>query len=431
MKVNSRKVILELLNEVDNGSYSNKLIQDILTREDIDARDKGFISKILYGVVEQRIYLDYVIRKFSSVRLKKIDPSILNVLRLSAYQIIFLDKIPNSAVVDEAVKLSKKINKRHSGFVNGLLRNMIRKIDTVTLPDNDIERLSIKYSHPLWLVERWTGLFGLSFTEDLLRANNETPKLVLRCNTLLINREDLITKLQLEGLDVEISDIVEEGIIVHKLGEKNLDQLELFKSGHFTVQDESSMMIGHLLDPQVSDKVLDLCAAPGGKSTHLAQLMQNKGQVYACDISESKIKLIKENVKRLGLNNVRMMINDAALLNNEFIEAFDKVLLDAPCSGLGIIRRKPDIKYRKSEEDILALQDIQMGMLLHAAKYVKKGGVLVYSTCTIEPGENGELIDRFLAENQEYERVDGTNDLQLYPNVDETDGFFGCKLRRK
>ncbi len=433
MKVNSRKVILELLNEADQGRYSNKLVQDVQARDDLDARDKGFINKILYGVIENRIYLDYVIRKFSSIRLKKIEPEILNVLRMSAYQIMYLDKVPNSAAVDEAVKLTKKINKRHSGFVNGILRSLIRDVDTVKLPTAENERLSVQYSHPLWLVERWISLFGASFTEDLLKANNETPKMVLRTNTILINREDLMTKLSFEGLDVEKSDIVEEGIIVNQLNDRSIDEIKWFIDGYFTVQDESSMMIGHVIDPQEKEKVLDLCAAPGGKTTHMAQLMNNKGQVFACDVSDAKLKLVKENVRRLKLNNVRMMINDATVLNEEFVDGFDRVLLDAPCSGLGIIRRKPDIKYQKTEEDILSLNELQKSMLEHAAKYVKVGGVLVYSTCTIEPRENSILVDAFLKMNDGFEKVaiNDTNDLQLYPNVDETDGFYACKLRRK
>lgn len=433
MKVNARKVILEILTEIEKGKYSNQLIQELQKREDLDGRDKKFISKIVYGVIENKLYLDYMIRKFSSIRLKKIDADILNILRMSAYQIIYLDKVPDSAVVNEAVKLVKKINHRHSGFANGLLRNFIRKHQDVTLPDNELEKLSVKYSHPLWLVERFVKSFGFDFTEDLLSANNETPKLVIRTNTILINREDLITKLELAGLEVEKSDIVEEGIIIESLGTDAIDQLSLFKKGYFTVQDESSMLVGHILDPTAKDYVLDLCAAPGGKTTHLSQLMGNKGQIYACDISDKKLDLVKENVKRLGLNNIRMFLNDGTVLNENFVDKFDKVLLDAPCSGLGIIRRKPDIKYQKTEETIKDLNQVQYTMLTHSAKYVKSGGVLVYSTCTIEASENRDMIDKFLSEQPEFERVyiNDTEDLQMYPNVDGTDGFYICKLRRR
>lgn len=433
MKVNARKVVLETLNEIDKNRFSNKLIQDIQNRDDIEARDKGFISKIVYGVVENRMYLDYVIRKFTSIRLKKIEPEILNILRMSAYQIIYLTKVPDSAVVDEAVKLTKKVNKRHAGFANGVLRNMIRKLDTVELPTDDLERLSIQYSHPIWLVKRWLDLFGLSFTEALLKANNETPKLILRTNTLLITREDLMTKLISSGLECELSDIVEEGIVVLSLGTMTIDQLDAYKLGEFIVQDESSIKVGHILDPKAGEYVLDLCAAPGGKTTHLSQLMNNKGQIYACDISKAKLDLVKENVTRLKLKNVRLFENDAMVYNQTLENKFDKVLVDAPCSGLGIIRRKPDIKYQKTEEDILALIEIQKTILEQAAKYVKQGGVLVYSTCTIEPRENDLMVESFLKTHSEFERVviDGNKDLHLYPNVDKTDGFYCCKLMRK
>ncbi|MBI9011655.1 MAG: 16S rRNA (cytosine(967)-C(5))-methyltransferase RsmB [Clostridiales bacterium] len=433
MKVNARKVVLETLNEIDNNKFTNKLIQEIQKREDIESRDMGFISKIVYGVVENRMYLDYVVRKFSSIRLKKIEPEILNILRMSAYQIIYLTKVPNSAVVDEAVKLTKKVNKRHSGFVNGILRNMIRNLETVELPKADNERLSIQYSHPLWMVDRWLAVYGLSFTEDLLKANNETPHLVLRTNTLLINREDLMTKLKSSGLECKKSDIVEEGIIITSLGSLSIDQIPEFGLGYFTIQDESSMMVSRILDPKAGEYILDLCAAPGGKTTHISQLMENKGQVYACDITEKKLDLVKENIKRLKLNNIRLFENDATVFNESFVDKFDKVLVDAPCSGLGIIRRKPDIKYQKTEADILALNDIQMTILDQASKYIKQGGVLVYSTCTIEPSENRLMVEAFLKSHTDFEilPINEDKDLQLYPNVDETDGFYCCKLLRK
>lgn len=428
--MNSRKIVVELLNEVDKGKYVNQVLK-VIQDYDLDIRDKNLINKIVYGVVENRIYLDYYIRKFSSVRLKKIDADILNILRMSAYQILFLTKIPHSAVVNEAAKLTKKINFRRTGFVNGLLRNMSREYKNVELPEDYVQALSIKYSHPVWLVEHFIDLFGQTFTEDLLKSNNETPSLVLRTNTRLINREDLMTKLEEEGFVCRISDIVKEGIVVSKLGELPLDHSQLFKAGYFTIQDESSMMIAGIVDPKPHERVLDLCAAPGGKTTHLATIMDNQGQVMACDISEYKLPLIEENKARLQLSNISVCQNDASLFNPDFENAFDKVLVDAPCSGLGIIRRKPDIKYLKSMEDIQALTDIQDQILEQASKYVKPGGKLIYSTCTIEPKENQERIKKFLL-THDFEIVQiGENDnLQLYPNVDETDGFFCCKLRK-
>lgn len=434
MKVNARKVVLEILNDCDKGIYSNKLIQDMHKREDIAEIDKNFISKIVYGVIENKLYLDFMIRKFSSIRLKKIDPSILNVLRLSVYQFLYMDKTPDSAVVNEAVKLTKKINHRHGGFVNGLLRNLIRDSHKIQIPKGDqVQYLSIKYSHPEWMVERWIGLFGDEFTEELLRANNATPHLSIRTNTMKINREDLMTKLQMNGIDCQISDIVEDGIVVRQAKGFALDKDPLFQEGYYTIQDESSMKIGEIMAPKSGEKILDLCAAPGGKTTHMAQIMDNQGHIVSCDVSDKKLQLIQENIDRMGLTNIELKLNDATILNEAFINQFDRVLVDAPCSGFGIIRRKPDIKYHKSMEDIVALSHIQMQILEHAGEYVKSGGTLVYSTCTIDPMENRDLIKAFLSKHNQFERVDieDNEDMQLYPHVDETDGFYCCKLKKK
>jgi 16S rRNA (cytosine967-C5)-methyltransferase len=436
MKINARKVILEILDDCDRQQFSNKLIQDMYKNKDIPTIDKGFISKIVYGVIENKLYLDFVIRKFSSVRLKKIEPSILNILRMSAYQFIYLDKTPDSAVVNEAVKLTKKASFRHSGFVNGLLRNLMRDFNKVQLPNKEKETvsyLSIKYSHPEWLVDRWLGVFGLDFTEELLSANNQTPNLSIRVNTLKTNREDLMTNLTSMGISCEKSDIVEDGIIITDSKPLSLNDNEAFVNGLFTVQDESSMKVSELLAPKAGEHVLDLCAAPGGKSTHMSQLMEGKGQVIACDLTDKKLVLIKENINRLGLKNIQMKVNDATLKNESFLDRFDKVLVDAPCSGLGIIRRKPDIKYQKSLEDLVALKDIQTKIIEQASSYVKSGGVLMYSTCTIEENENRKIVDAFLASHPEFSILpfEDQEDLQLYPNVHGTDGFYCCKLKRK
>lgn len=434
MKVNARKVVLEILDDCDRDKYANKLVQETYERKDLDERDKHFISRIVYGVMEHRMYLDFMIRKCSSVRLKKIDGSILNILRMSAYQMLFMDKTPDSAVVNEAVKLAKKASYRHAGFVNGLLRSLIRDGHKFQIPKTDkIQYLSVKYSHPEWMVKRWIALFGEDFTEDLLKANNEQPALSLRVNTLKDNREDLMTKLQSDGVICLPSDIVEEGIIVKEGKHLNLHENPLFMAGNFTVQDESSMMVSKILAPSKDERVLDLCAAPGGKTTHMAQMMANTGEIIACDISARKLALVQSNLERLGVENVKLMENDATVYNPSFEVGFDKVLVDAPCSGLGIIRRKPDIKYHKEMSDIQALSEIQTLILEHASHYVKPGGELVYSTCTIDPIENRQLITKFLEKHDGFEviTINGEQDLQLYPNVHETDGFYCCRLKKK
>ena len=442
MKINSRKVAMEILDDIEKkGSFSNKILLKTFSSLDIEAIDRRFISKLVYGVIENKIYLDYIIRKFSSVRLKKINTTVLNLLRLGAYQIIFLSKTPDSAAVNESVKLTKKASYRHSGFVNGLLRNISRSYKEVKLPskkNNLISYLSIKYSHPEWLVERWIKDFGKDFVEELLISNNKIPYLSLRTNTLLIKREDLITKLQSIGIECEKSVIVEEGVIITKTNDMPIETIDLFINGFFTIQDESSMILSRIVNPSEGDKILDLCSAPGGKTTHIASLMNNTGEIIACDISDKKLEYVKENLTRLKIKNTKLIINDATNLNGDFINKFDKVIVDVPCSGFGIIRRKPDIKYNKSVEDIIMLNKIQYEILKNAAEYVKTNGILIYSTCTIDKSENSKMINKFLENYKNFEvkslefiegvTINGSNELQLFPNVNNTDGFYCCKL---
>ncbi len=416
---NFRNIIVEILKK-DYFDLQLKKMQKLT----LDSRDKKLITTIVYGVIENKLYLDYIIRKFSSVRLKKINEDILNILRMSAYQIIFLDKIPDSAVVNEAVNLAKLYDKRRAGFVNGVLRNLIRNYKDIKLPTDPIEHLSIKYSTPIWLVNRFIEVYGFSFTEELLKSSLQKPSVVFRTNTLLISRDELIEKLK----DIDIigrKSTVSEGIIIDHIG-TSIEDNELFKNGYYTMQDESSMNVAHIVDPKESEYILDLCASPGGKTTHIAELMKNKGQVYTCDISDDKIKYIKQNVKRLKLNNIRFFVNDGTVLKEEFIDKFDKVLVDAPCSGFGIIRRKPDIKYNKSPEIIDELTIIQRKLLETSKYYVKENGYLIYSTCTIEPKENREMIEHFIRNNN----FKIEDELLLFPHIDGTDGFYCCKLKK-
>lgn len=436
MKRNARKVILDILNQVDQGAYVNILMQEIYKLDDLSDLDRNFISKVVYGVLEQRIYLDYIVRHFSSVRLKKIEPSILNILRMSAYQYMFLDKTPDSAVVNESVKLAKKASHRHSGFVNALLRNMMREENPVPLPDikkSKIQHYSVKYAHPEWMVERFFKNFGEDFSVELMIANNKTPYISLRVNTLFINREDLMTKFEAMGINCKISDIVDDGVIVEEGKQLMLLNNPLFKEGLFTIQDESSMKVIEVLNPQKGEQILDMCSAPGGKCTHIAQKLAGEGKVVACDISPQKIAIVKENLNRLKIEGVETIINDGTVLNEAFVGKFDRVLLDAPCSGLGIIRRKPDIKYNRQPSDASELQTIQLQMINNASEYIKSGGRLVYSTCTIGGIENDEVIRKFLKEhdNFEIEKINDEDAMKLYPHVDGTDGFYCCCLKKK
>lgn len=442
--INPRKIALDILIDIEeNKAYSNITINKYLSRYNIAPIDKGFITKLVYGVLENKLYLDYIIKQFSRTKFKKINPYIINILRIGLYQICFLDKIPNSAAVNESVKITKQINARLSGFVNGILRNYIRNLSKVVLPSctkNPIGHLSIKYSHPKWLVELWVKEYGVDFTEKLLESNNQPPKLTIRTNTLKINTYDLIDKLKKEGVDCRTGNYVNEAVIIDNM-EKSLEDLDSFKEGLFQVQDESSMVVGHVLAPNKDDFVIDVCSAPGGKATHIAELMENKGHILARDIHEHKLNLINQNTKRLGIKIIETNQYDASLLDNSLLNKADKVLIDAPCSGFGIIRRKPEIRYFKESKDIVKLSKLQLDILNTCSKYVKPNGYLIYSTCTIQSEENIGVVNRFLKFNDNFELVDIneylpdriTTDnkyIQLYPHISGIDGFFISKLRR-
>lgn len=439
MKRNPRKVIVEILEEIfENGAYSNIVLKKVAKSQDIDDLDKGLIYRIVYGVVENKIYLDYIIRKLSSVRLKKIDNTVLNILRMSVYQINFMDKIPSFAVVNEAVKITKKYNGRYGAFVNGILRNYLRNMEKTNeiVSKNNMEYLSIKYSYPLWMIELFASKFGED-TESLLIGLNEEPKLVLRTNTLKIDRESLIKRLESIGMSVKKSEISSYGIILDDLGSNNIDETEEYKKGYYYVQDESSMLVAEVLDPKAGEKVLDLCSAPGGKTSHIAQVMNNQGQIEARDVFDHKLDLMNDTFDRLGINIVNCKKEDGTVHNSDYDNYFDKVLVDAPCSGLGIIKRKPEIKYNMTLESVKELSELQYNILLNASKYVKDDGILVFSTCTINDIENINTVNKFLKENSEFELVKIKFDskeydnIEMYPHEDNTDGFFICKLKKK
>ncbi len=447
MKKNARAVALKILNEVtEKDAYSNLSINKNIDSGGVSDLDSGFIREIVYGVLENKIYIDYVVRSFSKVRLKKIQPIVMNILRIGIYQMLFMDRIPDSAAVNESVKLSKKHTHRGSqGFINGMLRNISRNKDKIKLPDKNkdgIKYLSVKYSHPEWMIENWVEEFGFPFTESLVKANNEKPKLNIRTNTLKINRDELIEKLESQDLKCTKTKYAYDGIIIDN--PINIVNTEEFKDGLFQIQDESSMLASQIMNPESGSFVVDVCSAPGGKTTHMAEIMKNKGKVIARDIYDHKLDLINENSKRLDIDIIETENYDALKLDENLVDQADYCLVDAPCSGLGLIRRKPDIKWNKKESDIENISNLQYGILENSSKYVKKGGTLIYSTCTIGKKENIDLLNKFLEENNEFELVDfkdlvnnseelieNTGYLELFPNKNGTDGFFISKLRRK
>ncbi|WP_432665168.1 16S rRNA (cytosine(967)-C(5))-methyltransferase RsmB [Wukongibacter baidiensis] len=442
--VNPRRVAINILVDIEeNQAFSNIAINKFLKKNEVSSLDRRFISQLVYGVLENKLYLDYIIQNFSKTKLHKIEIEILNILRLGLYQIIFLEKVPNSAAVNESVKIAKKVNYRLSGFVNGILRNYVRNQNKVKLPSfdqNPNHHLSIKYSHPEWLVKKWINDYGIDFTKKLLEANNSSPNLTVRTNTLKITREVLMEELEGEDVVCRVGEFAENSIVMESM-KSRLDRLKAFNKGLFQVQDESSMLVSQVLNPMEGEFVIDVCSAPGGKSTHMAQLMKNKGRILSRDIHDHKLDIVRENSNRLGISIIETERFDATTLDKNLLGKADKVLVDAPCSGLGIIRRKPEIRYFKEANDIQELSKLQLEILNVSSKYVKVGGAIVYSTCTIQDEENANIVNRFLKQNDNFTLVDINKNLpekirssksflQLYPHISNTDGFFICKMER-
>ncbi|SHH44171.1 16S rRNA (cytosine967-C5)-methyltransferase [Anaerosphaera aminiphila DSM 21120] len=428
---------------IDNVFYKGAFLKEellILQNSDIDKRDYKLISNITRGVIQNRTLIDYIINNNSKVRFKKIHKIILTILEMGIYQIFFLDRVPDYSIINESVKLANIYgNKGSVGFVNGLLRSVLRKKDEIVkdefglseLKNSDINKyLSIYYSHPQFYVDAVLKERGREFTEDLLLANNTEPPFTIRVNTLFVNREELMEKLNEKGYILKKTVLSKFGIIVEN--PDNIFSTEEFEKGFFYVQDEASILVSEILNPERDFKILDLCAAPGGKSASMAMLMDNMGEIISCDISKKKISKINENIKRLGIKNIKTAVNDAQVFNEDFKEKFDSVLVDAPCSGLGLYRKKPEIKWNRSYSDVLSLKEIQKDILNNASKYVKKGGAIIYSTCTLTREENEEVIYEFLSENKEFslEKINNSDIAKLYPSTDNTDGFSIAKIKR-
>lgn len=440
----ARFLAIEILESVFyEGEFSNKRIQRSLDDSNLSDADRRLCRNIIYGVIERSITLDFWVKSLSSVKMNKIERKTLLILKTALYQIAFMDRIPDSAAVNEAVKLAKKLNFRSASFVNALLRAFIRLEGNYPKPNekaDKLEFLSVEYSHPTWLVERWLNQFGETMTRELMAADNEVPKLSLRCNTLKIDRETLMASLASEGYLAHGHELIDEAIVIDKMGEKPLHHLEAYEKGHFFVQDLSAMLVALISGVDSGETVLDMCAAPGGKSTHMAQLMGDHGTIISRDVNQKKIDLIRENILRLEMASIRSEIGDGLIFNENDIAKYDKLILDAPCSGLGIIRRKPEIRYNRKPEDIEALSEIQINLLENASKYVKVGGALIYSTCTIDELENSHVIEKFLSGHPEYEWAQMPEkfkalttkgkEIKLYQNTQGFDGFYIAKLYR-
>lgn len=427
---NTREKALQIINDVlYKGTFLEESLE-ILKVSNIDERDFAFIKEITTGVVRNKTYLDYVIRQNSRVRFNRIHKIILIILEMAIYQMYFLDKVPDYSIVDESVNLAKIYgNKGSISFTNGILRSIAKKKPAQVTLKNSIDNLSTYYSHPKFYTEYFYENYGEEFTKKLLKANNEKAPFTIRVNSFKTNRDDLIKNLSQLGFEIEETTYDKA---LNVLNPNGIIDTEYFEKGHFYVQDLGSILVSSFLNPRKDSKVLDLCAAPGGKTTHLSELMKNTGEIVACDKSKGKINLIKENAQRLGCKNISPMINDARVLNDDFVNKFDYVLVDAPCSGTGLYRKKPDIKWNKGIDDLKELGKIQLEILNNAKEYVKDQGLLLYSTCSLSKIENEDVIENFLSENKNFKikKLRDKEVLKLFPSVDGSDGFSICLLEK-
>lgn len=427
---NTREKALQIINDVlYKGTFLEESLE-ILKVSNIDERDFAFIKEITTGVVRNKTYLDYVIRQNSRVRFNRIHKIILIILEMAIYQMYFLDKVPDYSIVDESVNLAKIYgNKGSISFTNGILRSIAKKKPAQVTLKNSIDNLSTYYSHPRFYTEYFYENYGEEFTKKLLKANNEKVPFTIRVNSFKTNRDDLIKNLSEIGFEIEETTYDKA---LNVLNPNGIIDTEYFENGHFYVQDLGSILVSSFLNPRKDSKVLDLCAAPGGKTTHLSELMDNTGEIVACDKSKGKINLIKENAQRLGCQNISSMINDARVLNDDFVNKFDYVLVDAPCSGTGLYRKKPDIKWNKGIDDLKDLGKIQLEILNIAKEYVKNQGLLLYSTCSLSKIENEDVIENFLSENKNFKikKLRDKEVLKLFPSVDGSDGFSICLLEK-
>lgn len=447
-EVSLREAALDFLIQWEKEqAYSNLLLNQTLRRSQFSDKDRRLFTELVYGSIQRLNSLDWMINRLVKKGVYSLDSWVRQLLRLSIYQLMFLDKIPSHAAVFESVKIAKKRgHKGIAGFVNGVLRSLLRQKETLLPPSEPktIGEKEISYSHPGWLIKRMEEIYGEDETQKMLQANNSASKITVRVNQLKTDRKQWIELWgTMIGGGAVPSLLCGEGVVI----ESGVNPVftSLFKDGLCTVQDESSMLVAYALDPKPGMSILDACAAPGGKTTHLAERMGNKGCILACDIHPHKLRLIEENVNRLGTSIIKTKLADVRKLSVDVDMQFDAILLDAPCTGLGVIRRKPDIKWTKDPRDIDALVEVQRELLHGVAPLLKTGGILVYSTCTTETRENQEQISHFLKGHPEFEwssfqevlspiikerAILGEGWLQILPHHFASDGFFIAKLRK-
>ncbi|WP_017186423.1 16S rRNA (cytosine(967)-C(5))-methyltransferase RsmB [Alkalibacillus haloalkaliphilus] len=437
-----REVALNLLQRVSqSGGFSHILINQAISKHEVKQEDKGLFTEIVYGTLQRQLTLDFYLTPF--VGNKKMDHWVRTLLRMSVYQMVYLERVPDHAVINEAVTIAKKKgHKGISGFVNGVLRNIQRKgvpsFDTI---EDKVERVSIETSHPYWLVSRWVDQYGFDVTKKMCESNMESKKVSVRIQPEKLSIEEAIEKLEVEGIKVERSTLSNQGL---NIIEGNILRSELFPHS-LTIQDETSMLVSEMIGAKPNMTVLDACSAPGGKATHIAEKMNSQGEIYAYDLHQSKVNLVKEKARDLDLTNIQVKAYDSRQLYEVHDDGtFDRILLDAPCTGLGVLRSKPDIKYSKQEENIEQLANIQHDLLRSVLPLLKENGKLVYSTCTVDRHENEEQIKQLLKDfsnlqvdpaffeelPESCQHLEGKSEygIQIFPQDFKADGFFITRL---
>lgn len=430
----ARQVAFEALLKVHkDGAYSNLAVDSLLKEnQGLDERDRAFVCNIVYGTLDRLMLIDYNLSLYLNQPVRKLRPELHTILRMGTYQLLFMDKVPSRAAVNESVNLAK-VNK--SSFAASLVNAVLRRVSDngLRLPEGDEKDpdfLSVKYSCPEWILSLWIDAYGFDNAIALAEKALEAPNVVIRANTTRITADELVWKLAEEGVISEKTDIAKDALILSNTG--SVEELDAYKEGLFHAQDLASQICCKALDPRPGEIIFDMCSAPGGKAFTIAETMENKGVVRAFDVYQSRVELIRSGAERLGLENVFSYLSDASIFNENYGFA-DRVLCDVPCSGLGIIRRKPEIRF-KSRNDIDNLPELQYRILCNSIRYLKDGGRIVYSTCTLNPKENSEVCDRFLKEHPEFSAVEimpelrryGSDDkyLTLMPHIHSTDGFF-------
>lgn len=438
----ARGAAIRILSRVERSdSYADKLLDNEIEAGELQGADRGLLTELVYGVLRWQSRLDWVLTGFYHGEFVKCMTVVKNAMRVALYQILFLDKIPSFAAVNESVEIVKRLKgERSAGIVNGVLRNVLNHLSEIRYPkrEDDIERyLSVMYSHPQWMVHRWIERFGAESAEGFLRANNERPKVTLRVNTTKISVQNFLDVLRERNVTFQQSNYDERLLTIPNL--PGIRKSEAYRRGEFTVQDTSAAMVAKVANPQPGNVVLDLCAAPGGKATFMAEMMNQTGKVIACDVFEPKVQQLRATAERLGLQNMEMHVADARTFRTK--ELADIVLVDAPCTGMGTLAKKPDIKIKRDYQDFRAMQKIQRTLLANAIHSVKKGGVLVYSTCTTEPEENMDNVLWFLAQFPQFtldpaeQYIDQTlcqdGTMQTFPHEHHTDGAFAARFVRQ